>query len=76
MEAIKAAPLQIGTATGPTALTKTGAHMAIVMTTPVMRTPHQVNKAALNNVRKETGEKTNEEDKRVLLGQEIEGLDV
>lgn len=34
MEAIKAVPLQIGTATGPAALTKTSARAAIAMTTP------------------------------------------
>lgn len=33
------------------------AHMAIVMTTPVMRTPHQVNKVALNDVWKRRVEK-------------------
>lgn len=49
VEAIKAVILQIGTATGPTAMTKT-ACMAIVMTTPVMRAPHQINKVALNDV--------------------------
>lgn len=41
-------PFQISTATGPAALTKT-ACMAIVMTTPVMRAPHQVKKVALND---------------------------
>lgn len=49
VEAIRAVILEIGTATGPTAITET-ARMAIVMTTPVMRAPHQVNKVALNDV--------------------------
>ena len=40
------------------------AHMAIVMTTPVMRTSHQVNKVTPSNVRKRRiKKKSNEKDK-------------
>ena len=70
----RATPDQHGN-TAPPPLTKAALAWPSSWQPPVMRTPHQVNKVALNDVQRRDRVKNKWGGQRVLLGREIEGLD-